>query len=180
MAYLKVLSNLNLGGTLHQAGTIIEDDVSAFLNLIEEKVLEVIEGAESLEDAKAIDAEKQAQVAKAEAEAEGQEPENTWGAKPDEDVTPPAEEVAPVEAPGAEVTAPASTETTATTEQAPELVKYDVVTLIDTGTVEAPAVQEIGTVVELDPAAEATLHWVEEGAIKIADTTPAEETGNDL
>ena len=83
MSIFHTLSNLNYGGTLHKAGDIFEGKIEEYESLVTDKVLRVIEEAETLEQAAKIVAKETAEkIAEAEL-AEEQKPENTWGPKKD-------------------------------------------------------------------------------------------------
>lgn len=104
MSILKIESNLNHNGTYHVKGDFMEADASSFEQLISEGVLSVVEGANTIEEAKAMVEEA---MASAVATEEAQAPENTWEAKKDEtpvventEVVPPTEPTAPVETTG--------------------------------------------------------------------------------
>ena len=79
----QVLSNLNHSGTRYTKGQIFEGNLAEFGNLVTDGVLRVVNGAESIEEAKEIVA-KEGETAVAESTTPEKEPENTWGPKPDE------------------------------------------------------------------------------------------------
>ena len=87
----QVLSNLNHSGTRFEKGQFFEGNYSEFGNLVNDGVLRVVHGAESIEEAKEIVA-KESETAGPETSTEEKEPENTWGPKPDE-IEIPKEEV---------------------------------------------------------------------------------------
>lgn len=88
MTIYLVKSNLKIDGDSFQGGSFIEGDSGRFSQLISDKVLEEVTGAETMEEAKQIVAKRDAEIA-AEAEiAEETKPKNTWGPTKKEDETP--------------------------------------------------------------------------------------------
>lgn len=77
----KVLSNLNHSGDLHKAGDFIEGELSEFQGLVNDKVLAIVEGAKSLNDAPKVAAASEAKAAAAAPQAPKQK--DTWGPQPD-------------------------------------------------------------------------------------------------
>lgn len=79
-----VKQNLKHNGTDYKVGQLVQDEFEATPNLVNDGVLRVIEGAESIQEAEAILAEeKEKHGERASGEAELQ-PENTWGPRKDE------------------------------------------------------------------------------------------------
>lgn len=110
MSIIKIESNLRHNGTDHVKGDFMEADASSFEQLISEGVLSVVEGANTIEEARAMTEEA---MASAVATEEAQQPENTWEAKKDEapvventEVVPPTEPTAPVVETTGDTTAP--------------------------------------------------------------------------
>lgn len=81
-AIFEVLSNLKVDATLHMAGTVIEEEIQKLTQCIETGIVRIIENATTIDEGKAIVAEKAAVAAAAPA-AVIVEPENTFGPKPD-------------------------------------------------------------------------------------------------
>ena len=80
MSIFQTISNLNFGGTLHNAGSFFEGELEQYEALVKDGVLRVIEGAESVEHAIKLAEEE---IASAPTPEEVKAPENTWGPKPD-------------------------------------------------------------------------------------------------
>ena len=83
MTIFKVISNIKHNGTDFTKGSFIAEEFVGSQVLVNDGVLKVIEGAETIEEAKAIDAETQAIV---ESEEEVVEPKDTWAPEPDEPI----------------------------------------------------------------------------------------------
>lgn len=95
----QVLSTLKYGDTIHKVGTFIESASAEYEALAKDKVLRVIEGAESIEHAAEIVAGELAEKSAADASTSAKAPEDTWAPKKPEAAAP--------EAPKAPETAPA-------------------------------------------------------------------------
>lgn len=110
MIYI-VKSNLRHNGTDYPKGSFlsVEEGATSFDSLVQDGVLELVEGAKTEAEAKEILAEKQGEVAPTEA-APVAKPQDTWGPQPDVEV---------VAAPQAAETAPSAPTEAAPTEAAP-------------------------------------------------------------
>lgn len=80
MSIILVVSNLKHDGTDYKKGQFIDSEPSVFQGLINEGVLRVIDGAETVKEAEEILAEE---VAAAGDEEVAAAPKDTWGAVPD-------------------------------------------------------------------------------------------------
>lgn len=82
----KVLSNLNHNGIAYTAGSFITGEGATFDSLVADKILKIVEGAESVEDAKILDSEPTAETTAEETVVA--KPADTWGPQPDIDPNP--------------------------------------------------------------------------------------------
>ena len=80
-AIFHTLSNLKFGDTIHKVGDFFEAEIAKYGYLAEQKILRIVNGAKTIEEAESIIAEEKKQ--QVDAEKQESAPVNTWGAKPD-------------------------------------------------------------------------------------------------
>lgn len=81
--FYQVISNLNIGGTLHKAGSFIGEEFAGIEALVEDGVLRVVKEAKNIEDAAAIVAAEKEKTGTA--PTAPAKPKNTWGPKKDDE-----------------------------------------------------------------------------------------------
>lgn len=87
MTIFLVKSNLKHDGEVFATGSFMEGDQGRFQSLVNDKVLEVVEGAETFDEAKAIVEKKNAEKVAEEQAAEDNKPQDTWAPTKEEDTT---------------------------------------------------------------------------------------------
>ena len=150
--FFKVLSNLNHNGTIYNAGEVIEGDLATFKGLVNDKVLAVIEGAKTFEEAvKIASAEVETEVEKVEEEVKA--PANTWGPKKEETKPADADTTTdkPVELPK---------------EDLPVLSKFEVVNPESGIETSDGITHQVGDIIELDANSKEANFFIEGGNIK--------------
>lgn len=96
MSIFHVLSNLKHNGQVFEKGTLFAGEENQHQDLVKIGVLAVIDGAETVEEAKEIIGVNAEQAKAPEAEAPKTTPQDTWGAQPDTVPEAPKEPVAPI------------------------------------------------------------------------------------
>lgn len=177
---IQVLSDLKLNGVLVKAGDFFESEISAFADLIDQGVLRVIHGAQTVDEAvQKVKEEADAAIVSAE-EQEAAAEQNTWGAK--KDPVEPAPDATTTDTANADANAGGAADTTTEMKpttpapDAPVLLKYKVAVAFTVADTESPITGEHQVDDEVEATAEDAAAYVADGSL-VADVS---DTGDNL